>query len=62
MGEVDTIEHHRDPASPSVCFALIQRTADIAPAAVRETVAKAAAIARYTAADECAGLLPRCCA
>jgi PmbA protein len=60
MGEVDTIEHHRDRGlAVTVYFG--QRkgsasTADIAPAAVRETVAKAAAIARYTAADDCAGL------
>jgi PmbA protein len=60
MGEVDTIEYHRDRGlAVTVYFG--QRkgsasTADIAPAAVHETVAKAAAIARYTAADDCAGL------
>jgi PmbA protein len=60
MGEVDTIEYHRDRGlAVTVYFG--QRkgaasTADIAPEAVRETVAKAAAIARYTAADDCAGL------
>ena len=60
MGEVDTIEYHRDRGlAVTVYFG--QRkgsasTADIAPAAVRETVAKAAAIARHTAADDCAGL------
>ena len=60
MGEVDTIEYHRDRGlAVTVYFG--QRkgaasTADIAPEAVRETVAKAAAIARHTAADDCAGL------
>jgi PmbA protein len=60
MGEVDTIEYHRDRGlAVTVYFG--QRkgaasTADIAPDAVRETVAKAAAIARHTAADDCAGL------
>ncbi len=60
MGEVDTIEYHRDRGlAVTVYFG--QRkgsasTADIAPGAVRETVAKAAAIARHTAADDCAGL------
>ena len=60
MGEVDTIEYHRDRGlAVTVYFG--QRkgsasTADIAPAAVRETVAKAAAIARHTASDDCAGL------
>ena len=48
MGEVDTIEYHRDRGlAVTVYFG--QRkgsasTADLAPAAVRETVAKAAAI------------------
>ena len=60
MGEVDTIEYHRDRGlAVTVYFG--QRkgsasTADISAAAVRETVAKAAAIARHTAADDCAGL------
>jgi len=63
MGEVDTIEYHRDRGlAVTVYFG--QRkgsasTADLAPAAVRETVAKAAAIARHTAADDCAGLADR---
>jgi PmbA protein len=60
MGEVDTIEYHRDRGL-AVTLYFGQRkgsasTADIAPEAVRETVAKAAAIARHTAADDCAGL------
>jgi PmbA protein len=60
MGEVDTIEYHRDRGlAVTVYFG--QRkgsasTADLSPTAVRETVAKAAAIARYTAVDEYAGL------
>ncbi|MFO1409513.1 MAG: metalloprotease PmbA [Steroidobacteraceae bacterium] len=60
MGEVDTIEYHRDRGL-AVTLYFGQRkgsasTADISPEAVRETVAKAAAIARHTAADDCAGL------
>ena len=60
----DTIEYHRDRGlAVTVYFG--QRkgsasTADIAPAAVRETVAKAAAIARHTASDNCAGPTPPC--
>jgi PmbA protein len=60
MGEVDTIEYHRDRGlAISVYFGQHKgsaSTADIAPQAVRETVSKAAAIARHTAADDCAGL------
>src|SRR5580692_8493558 len=60
LGEVDTIEYHRDRGlSLTVYFGKAKgsaSTADLRPAAVREMVLKAAAIARYTAADECAGL------
>ena len=60
MGEVDTIEYHRDRGlAVTVYFG--QRkgsasTADLRPAAVELTVAKACTIARHTASDECAGL------
>jgi PmbA protein len=59
-GEVETLEHQRDRGfSVTVYFG--QRkgsasTSDLAPEAVAETVDKACTIARYTAADPCAGL------
>jgi len=60
LGEIDTLEYHRDRGlSVTLYFGKSKgsaSTADLAPAAVRETVLKAAAIARHTAADECAGL------
>ena len=60
LGEVETIEYHRDRGlSVTVYFGQAKgsaSTADLRPQAVRETVEKAAAIARHTAADECAGL------
>src|ERR1039457_4972478 len=60
LGEVDTIEYHRDRGlSVTVYFGKAKgsaSTADLRPAAVHETVVKAAAIAQHTAADECAGL------
>ncbi|HYM28653.1 MAG TPA: DNA gyrase modulator, partial [Steroidobacteraceae bacterium] len=61
LREVDTVEYQRDRGlGVTVYFG--QRkgaasTADLSPAAVRETVGKACAIARYTAADEFAGLV-----
>jgi PmbA protein len=61
LQEVDTIEYQRDRGlAVTVYFG--QRkgsasTADLAAAAVRETVAKACAIARYTAEDPYAGLV-----
>ena len=61
LGEVDTIEYQRDRGlAVTVYFG--QRkgsasTADLAAAAVRETVEKACAIARYTAEDPYAGLV-----
>jgi PmbA protein len=61
LGEVDTVEYQRDRGlGVTVYFG--QRkgsasTADLAPAAVRETVGKACAIARYTAEDPYAGLV-----
>jgi len=60
LGEVDTVEYQRDRGlGVTVYFG--QRkgsasTADLREAAVRDTVAKACAIARHTAVDECAGL------
>jgi PmbA protein len=61
LGEVETLEYQRDRGlGVTVYFG--QRkgsasTADLTPAAVRETVAKACAIARYTAEDPYAGLV-----
>ena len=61
LREVDTVEYQRDRGlGVTVYFG--QRkgaasTADLSAAAVRETVDKACAIARYTAADEYAGLV-----
>jgi PmbA protein len=60
LGEVETIEYHRDRGLSVTVYAGKAKgsasTADLRPAAVRETVDKAASIARHTAADECAGL------
>ncbi|HEX4024510.1 MAG TPA: metalloprotease PmbA [Steroidobacteraceae bacterium] len=60
LGEVETIEYHRDRGlSVTLYFGQAKgsaSTADLSPTAVRETVLKAAAIARHTAADEYAGL------
>lgn len=58
--EVDTIEYNRDKGL-GVTVYLGQRrghasSSDFSPAAVKETVAAALAIARYTAEDDCAGL------
>src|SRR6266513_5081927 len=61
LREVDTLEYQRDRGlGVTVYFG--QRkgsasTADLAAAAVRETVEKACAIARYTAEDPYAGLV-----
>ncbi|MDA0191673.1 MAG: metalloprotease PmbA, partial [Proteobacteria bacterium] len=59
-GEVETIEYNRDKGI-GVTIYLGQRkgyasTSDFSPRAVRETVEAALAIARFTAADPCAGL------
>ncbi len=60
LGEVETIEYQRDRGlGVTVYFG--QRkgaasTADLGDAALRDTVAKACSIARYTAEDPCAGL------
>jgi PmbA protein len=60
LGEVETLEHQRD-RSMGVTVYFGQRkgsasTADFSPDAVRETVAKACSIARFTAEDAYAGL------
>ena len=61
LREVDTIEYQRDRGlGVTVYFGKRKgaaSTADLGPAAVRETVAKACAIARYTAEDPYAGLV-----
>ncbi|MBV8973606.1 MAG: metalloprotease PmbA, partial [Sinobacteraceae bacterium] len=61
LGEVDTIEYQRDRGlGVTVYFGRRKgaaSTADLSPAAVKETVAKACAIARYTAEDPYAGLI-----
>jgi PmbA protein len=60
MGEVETVEYRRDRGlAVTVYFG--QRkgsasTADLRPEALAQMVAKACAIARHTASDECAGL------
>jgi len=60
LGEVETVEYQRDRGlGVTVYFG--QRkgsasTADLAPDAVRDTVAKACAFARHTAEDDCSGL------
>jgi len=60
LGEVETLEHHRSRGL-GVTVYLEQRkgsasTSDWSPEAIRETVRSACDIARYTAADPCAGL------
>ncbi len=61
LGEVDTVEYQRDRGlAVTVYFGKRKgsaSTADLAAAAVRETVEKACAIARYTAEDPYAGLV-----
>jgi PmbA protein len=61
LREVDTIEYQRDRGlGVTVYFGKRKgtaSTADLSAAAVRETVAKACAIARYTAEDPYAGLI-----
>ena len=60
MDEVETIAYNRDKGIGVTVYLGTRRghasTADFAPAAIDDTVAKALAIARYTAADDCAGL------
>ncbi len=60
MGEVETVEYNRDKGlGVTVYFGLRKgsaSTTDFEAAAVKETVAAACAIARYTAEDSCSGL------
>ena len=60
LGEVETIEYRRDRGLAVTVYFGHRKgsasTADLTAAAVEQTVAKACAIARHTASDECAGL------
>jgi PmbA protein len=60
MGEVETIEYQRDRGLGVTVYVGRHKgsatTADLGPRSVAETVAKALSIARFTAADEFAGL------
>ena len=60
MGEVETIEHNRDKGMGITVYLGQQRgnasTTDLSRAAIERTVKAALAIAKYTAADDCAGL------
>ena len=59
-GDVETIAYNRDKGIGVTVYVGARRghasTADFAPDAIRDTVAKALTIARYTADDACAGL------
>ena len=59
-GEVETIEYNRDKGLGLSAYIGKQRgfasTSDLAPKAIEDTVAAALSIARFTAADEAAGL------
>jgi PmbA protein len=60
LGEVDTVEYQRDRGLGLTVYFGKRKgsasTGDLSAAAVRATVEKACAIARYTAADDCSGL------
>ena len=60
LGEVETVEYQRDRSLGITVYFGTRKgsasTADLSASSVRETVAKACAIARYTAEDDCAGL------
>jgi len=60
LGEVDTVEYQRDRGLGVTVYIGHRKgsasTADLAPAAVEATVAKACTIARYTAEDPYSGL------
>jgi len=60
LGEVETIEYQRDRGMAVTVYFDSRKgtasTADLGAGALRETVAKACSIARFTAADPCAGL------
>lgn len=59
-GEVETIEYNRDKGLSVTVYIGQKRgnasTSDFSPQAVRDTVAAALSIAKYTATDDCAGL------
>ena len=63
LGEVETVEYQRDRSLGITVYFGTRKgsasTADLSIDSVRETVAKACAIARYTALDDCAGLADR---
>ncbi len=60
LGEVETVEYQRDRGMSVTVYFDHRKgsasTGDFSAAAIKESVGKAAAIARYTAQDECAGL------
>src|SRR4029450_12019175 len=60
MGEVETVEYQRDRGMGVTVYFGTRKgaasTADLTEDALRETVAKACSIARFTAEDSCAGL------
>ncbi|MHB8167402.1 MAG: PmbA/TldA family metallopeptidase, partial [Sulfuricella sp.] len=59
-GEVETIEYNRDKGLGVTVYFGHKRghasTSDLSPQAIKDTVAAAVSIARYTASDEFAGL------
>ena len=60
QGEVETIEYTRDKGLSLTVYIGQQRghasSTDLSPQAISDTIDKALTIARFTAADECAGL------
>lgn len=60
LGEIDTVEYQRDRGMGVTVYFGTRKgsasTADLGAAALRETVAKACSIARFTSEDTCAGL------
>ncbi len=60
MGDVDTLEYHRGQSLSLTVYFDHRKgsasTSDLSPRAIREAVAAACRIARYTSEDECAGL------
>jgi len=60
LGEVETVEYQRDRGMGVTVYFGTRKgsasTADLSPAMLRETVAKACSIAGFTAEDPCAGL------
>ena len=63
LGEVETVEYQRDRGLGITVYFGRRKgsasTGDLAPESVRDMVAKACAIARHTAPDDCAGLADR---